>query len=61
MIAGRLPLLHRDPFDRTLIAQAQCENLTLVTANANCQKYDVSVLPGLGAGRHRSSVAAVWS
>lgn len=45
MAAGRLPLLHRDPFDRMLIAQAQCENLTLVTADANCQKYDVSVLP----------------
>jgi PIN domain nuclease of toxin-antitoxin system len=43
--AGRLPLIHRDPFDRMLIAQARCENLTLVTADANCQQYDVPILP----------------
>lgn len=42
--AGRLPLLHRDPFDRMLVAQANCENLTLVTRDANCQKYEVDVL-----------------
>jgi PIN domain nuclease of toxin-antitoxin system len=45
MAAGRLPLIHRDPFDRMLVAQAQCENLTLVTRDANCQKYEVSILP----------------
>jgi PIN domain nuclease of toxin-antitoxin system len=28
-----------------LIAQAQCENLTLVTKDSRCQKYDVAVLP----------------
>lgn len=43
--AGRLPLIHRDPFDRMLIAQASCENLTLVTADAHCQQYDVPILP----------------
>lgn len=43
--AGRLPLIHRDPFDRMLIAQARCENLTLVTRDANCQQYDVPILP----------------
>jgi PIN domain nuclease of toxin-antitoxin system len=43
--AGRLPLIHRDPFDRMLIAQAQCEDLTLVTRDARCQQYDVAVLP----------------
>lgn len=42
--AGRLPLLHRDPFDRMLVAQANCENLTLATRDANCQKYEVDVL-----------------
>lgn len=42
--AGRLPLLHRDPFDRMLVAQARCENLTLVTRDADCQKYEVDVL-----------------
>ena len=42
--AGRLPLLHRDPFDRMLVAQAKCENLTLATRDPHCQKYDVDVL-----------------
>lgn len=42
--AGKLPLLHRDPFDRMLVAQALCEELTLVTRNAQCQKYDVDIL-----------------
>jgi PIN domain nuclease of toxin-antitoxin system len=42
--AGLLPLIHRDPFDRMLVAQAQCEDLTLVTRDGNCQKYDVPVL-----------------
>jgi PIN domain nuclease of toxin-antitoxin system len=43
--AGRLPLLHRDPFDRMLVAQARCEGLTLVTRDHAVQKYDVEVLP----------------
>lgn len=45
--AGRLPLIHRDPFDRMLVAQAQHENLTLVTRDARCQKYEVAILPAL--------------
>lgn len=43
--AGRLPMIHRDPFDRMLVAQAQCEHLTLVTGDENCRKYEVAVLP----------------
>jgi PIN domain nuclease of toxin-antitoxin system len=39
-----LPLLHRDPFDRLLITQAQCENLTLVTKDSAFEPYDVEVL-----------------
>ena len=31
--AGRLPLVHKDPFDRMLIAQAQAEGLILVPHN----------------------------
>ena len=42
--AGRLPLIHRDPFDRMLVAQAQCEGLTLVSADPRCHQYDVTVL-----------------
>jgi PIN domain nuclease of toxin-antitoxin system len=43
--AGRLPMVHRDPFDRMLVAQAQCEDLTLVTRDQNCRQYKVTVLP----------------
>jgi PIN domain nuclease of toxin-antitoxin system len=42
--AGRLPLIHRDPFDRMLIAQAQVEQLTLVTRDVEIPKYDVETL-----------------
>ncbi len=42
--AGRLPMLHRDPFDRMLIAQARCEDLTLVTSDADIQRYEVGLL-----------------
>lgn len=40
-----LPLLHRDPFDRMLIAQAKVENLILVTRDRRFADYDVTVLP----------------
>ena len=43
--AGKLPLLHRDPFDRMLIAQAQIENLILVTEDAQILNYQVSTFP----------------
>ena len=39
--AGRLPRHHDDPFDRALVAQAATEDLTLVTADAAMQDYDV--------------------
>jgi PIN domain nuclease of toxin-antitoxin system len=42
--AARLPLLHRDPFDRMLIAQAKTEHLTLVTRDAEIAKYDLDLL-----------------
>ena len=44
IVAGRLPLLHRDPFDRMLIAQARCEGLTLVTRDPQIHRYDVALL-----------------
>ena len=42
--AGRLPLLHRDPFDRMLVAQAQIEDLILITSDPDIPKYDVTTL-----------------
>jgi PIN domain nuclease of toxin-antitoxin system len=44
LVAGRLPLVHRDPFDRMLVAQALCEDLVLVTRDRDIANYDVSVL-----------------
>jgi PIN domain nuclease of toxin-antitoxin system len=43
-VAGRLPLLHRDPFDRMLIAQARCEGFTLATRDPRIHRYDVALL-----------------
>lgn len=45
MAAGALPLHHKDPFDRMLIAQAQLEALTLVTTDRELAAYDVALLP----------------
>jgi PIN domain nuclease of toxin-antitoxin system len=42
--AGELPPHHRDPFDRLLIAQAQLESLTVLTADRQFARYDVAVL-----------------
>jgi PIN domain nuclease of toxin-antitoxin system len=39
-----LPPHHADPFDRMLVAQAQIEDLTIVTRDANIRRYDVAVL-----------------
>lgn len=39
-----LPLLHDDPFDRMLVAQAMVENLTLVTADSAILRYNVTML-----------------
>ncbi len=37
--SGRLPLLHRDPFDRLLVAQAIAETMRLLTADTQLQAY----------------------
>jgi len=39
-----LPLLHRDPFDRVLVASAMTEGMRLITADANIRLYDVHCL-----------------
>jgi PIN domain nuclease of toxin-antitoxin system len=40
----KMPFHHRDPFDRLLIAQAQSENLPIVSADAKFDAYGVSRL-----------------
>lgn len=42
--AGRLPVLHRDPFDRMLVAQAMVDGLTIVTRDPRIAAYGVPVL-----------------
>lgn len=38
-----LPVIHRDPFDRLLVAQAMIEGITLVTADEMLGRYDAPV------------------
>lgn len=40
----KLPLLHKDPFDRIIIATALCEGMTLVTPDPEIHKYPVPVI-----------------
>ena len=44
-LAADLPLLHGDPFDRMLVAQAVAEDLVLVTRDPLVQQYDVTTMP----------------
>jgi PIN domain nuclease of toxin-antitoxin system len=39
-----LPLHHRDPFDRLIIAQAQAENMTLISADGMFYRYGVDLV-----------------
>ena len=40
---ANLPMIHKDPFDRILIAQAKWEDLTFITDDAMIQKYSVKM------------------
>ena len=42
--AGSLPEIHRDPFDRMLIAQAQAEGLELLTKDSEIPAYNIKVI-----------------
>jgi len=44
LYAGSLPRHHADPFDRLLIAQAQLENLGILTADRQFEAYEVELL-----------------
>ena len=39
-----LPMHHRDPFDRMLVAQARAEALTLISRDPGIAKYDIEIL-----------------
>jgi PIN domain nuclease of toxin-antitoxin system len=42
--AASLPLIHRDPWDRLLIAQAQIEDLPIITIDPLIAQYDVETI-----------------
>lgn len=39
-----LEFIHRDPFDRLIIAQAMTDNLTIITKDEYIEKYDINIL-----------------
>jgi len=43
-LAGKLPNIHKDPFDRMLVAQAKTEKLTLISKDKHIEQYDVKLL-----------------
>jgi PIN domain nuclease of toxin-antitoxin system len=44
MIVSNLEFIHRDPFDRLLIAQCKNDNLILVTIDENIRKYNIQTI-----------------
>lgn len=44
LAVSRLPVHHRDPFDRLIIAQAMVERLTVVTADARFGSYGIELV-----------------
>jgi PIN domain nuclease of toxin-antitoxin system len=39
-----LPFIHRDPFDRLLVAAAMAEGMVILTADTEIQKYHVETV-----------------
>lgn len=42
-VLAELPFHHNDPFDRMIIAQAICEDVTVITSDDKFQLYDVKI------------------
>lgn len=38
-----LPFHHKDPFDRIIISQAYCDNLTVISRDINFEKYGMKL------------------
>lgn len=43
-LLNKLPLVHRDPFDRTLVTHAIAHGLTIITPDPNIHRYPVNCL-----------------
>ena len=44
LLTGTLPLIHKDPFDRILLAQSIVEGISLLTSDEMIAKYPASVI-----------------
>ena len=44
LTVARLPDIHKDPFDRMLIAQAIAENISIITPDKKIHLYDVHII-----------------
>ena len=42
--SSKLELHHRDPFDRLIIAQAQAEDLSIITRDPQFEKYNIKII-----------------
>ena len=43
----KLPAIHKDPFDRLIISQAQINKLAIITSDTTIPKYNVKTIPAL--------------
>jgi len=44
LVLSTLPLIHRDPFDRIIIAQGMTENLTVISKDSFFKEYDLLII-----------------
>ena len=44
LYTARLPQIHKDPFDRIIIAQSKLENLPLISRDKNIRKYEITMI-----------------
>ena len=44
MAVSTLEFIHRDPFDRLIVAQALTDHFTVITKDENIQKYNIETL-----------------
>jgi PIN domain nuclease of toxin-antitoxin system len=44
MIVSKLKFIHRDPFDRLIVAQCKADKLVLATKDENIRQYDIQTI-----------------
>ena len=43
-VSADLPMIHSDPFDRVIIAQARSDDLVLISADRHIRRYNIKVI-----------------